>query len=70
MWGLTIETDNFAFEVKVILGQESNLLKSWDTRPDRRTAGQKKPGIEAVASLKRLDKKNVPMTSCHSFAIF
>ena len=51
--GLSIETNNFAFEVKVILGLESTL-KSWDTRTpdtrtDGRTDGQKKPGIEVGA---------------------
>ena len=30
--GLSIETNNFAFEVKVILGLESTHLESWDTR--------------------------------------
>ena len=35
--GLTIEANNFAFEVKVILSLESNLLKSWDTWLDKRT---------------------------------
>ena len=35
--GLTIETNNFAFEVKVILGLDSTHLESWDTRTDERT---------------------------------
>ena len=35
--GLSIETNNFAFEVKVILGLESTHLESWDTRTDGRT---------------------------------
>ena len=51
-WGLTIETNSFAFGVKVMRGPESNLQKSRNARPDSQTDGRKKPGIEAVASLK------------------
>ena len=59
-WGLIIETDNFTFEVKVILGLESNFLKSW---AHGWTAGQKKPGIEAVASLKKVQTWDIVPSS-------
>ena len=52
--GLSIETNNFAFEVKVILGLESTHLESWDTRTDGRTEEQKKPGIEVGAPPKNI----------------
>ena len=37
LYGLAIEPNNFAFEVKVMLGLESTHLESWDTRMDGRT---------------------------------
>ena len=54
--GLTIETNNFAFGVKVILGLQSTYLESWETRTDEQTNGRtEKARLDVGAPPKKWD---------------
>ena len=68
--GLAIETSNFTFEVKVILGLESTHLESWATRMDEQTDEQKKPGIEVGAPPKNKCQVFTPVALARSIQGF